>query len=193
MVEPVHLTRRPPPTEEPRTIEEHFARAGYQATTWISGSLIGTTSDVYALGVILYELMTGHRPYRLRSQVITEIHRTAVDPKTKLPHPVQRLELALEESRYPVDPFKAVHAQVKEAVKRLRPLIPLSFETVRLAMKVPGKAYGSVHQLVRSDLKREEWLENGAWACVIEIPAGMKGEIISQVASRAPDVEIREL
>lgn len=134
-----------------------------------------------------------HRVEQMRRAIITEIHRTAVDPKTKLPHPEQRLELALEESRYPVDPFKPAHQQVKEAVKRLRPLIPLSFETVRLALKVPGKDYGSVHQLVRPDVKREEWLENGTWVCVIEIPAGMKGEMISQVANRAHEVEVKEL
>ena len=66
---------------------------------------------------------------------------------------------------------------------KLKPLIPLSFESVRLAFRIPGSAYGSVSQLLRTHQQKEGWLENGDWACVIEIPAGMKGDVIGQVFS----------
>ncbi len=38
----------------------------YASPEQISGDTVGPTSDIYSLGVILYELLTGHRPYRLR-------------------------------------------------------------------------------------------------------------------------------
>ena len=128
-----------------------------------------------------------------RRQIIQHIQSNAIDPKTKLPHPLTRIELALEETKYPVDPFKNIDEQIKQVIKLMKPLIPLSFENSRLAFKISGKFYGSISQILRKYKEREEWLENGDWACVIEIPAGMKGDVISKVMNKDSDAEYKEL
>lgn len=40
----------------------------YASPEQITGSPIGVASDIYSLGVVLYELLLGHRPYKLQRQ-----------------------------------------------------------------------------------------------------------------------------
>ena len=129
----------------------------------------------------------------MRQQIVHEIHTMAVDPKTKSPHPKTRIELALDESRYSVDPFKRLDDQVKLAIEVLKPMIPLSFESVRLALRVPGSAYGSASRILRPYLEKEQWLENGSWAGIIELPAGMKDVIIGKIMRQSSETEVKEL
>ena len=178
----------------------HDARAGERPTEEALINAFETTDTVTILNIILdkgsIQLTTAQRKARvehMRQQIVHHIHSQAIDPKSKSPHPRTRIELALEESKYSVDPFKRLEEQIKDAIAKLKPLIPLSFESVRLAFRVPGSAYGSVSQLLRIYQKKEGWLENGDWACVIEIPAGMKGDIIGQVLKRANNAEVKEL
>ena len=178
----------------------HDARAGERPTEEALMNTFETLDVETILNIILdkgsIQLTTAQRKARvehMRQQIIHHIHSQAIDPKSKSPHPRTRIELALQESKYSVDPFKRLEEQIKDAIAKLKPLIPLSFESVRLAFRVPGSAYGSVSQLLRTYQKKEGWLENGDWACVIEIPAGMKGDMIGQVLKRSNDAEVKEL
>jgi ribosome maturation protein SDO1 len=119
-----------------------------------------------------------HMVEEKRLQVITFIARNAVNPQTGHPHPPKRIEMAMEEARVNIDPFKHVDEQVKEVVKALRPLLPIRFEELRLAIKIPpdfaAKAYGDI--AAASTMEKDEWLKDGSWVCVVRIPAGIQGD-----------------
>ncbi|MDE0869808.1 MAG: ribosome assembly factor SBDS [Candidatus Poseidoniaceae archaeon] len=178
----------------------HDIRGGERPTadaiekTFATQDILEIAKIILAKGSI--QLTTSQRKARveeMRQQIVHEIHTQAVDPKTKSPHPKTRIELALEESRYSVDPFKRLDDQVKDALELLKPMIPLSFESIRLAIRVPGSAYGSASRILRPYLEKEQWLENGSWAGIIEIPAGMKDTIIGKLMNQSSDTECKEL
>jgi len=118
-----------------------------------------------------------------RRQVVAFISRNAVNPQTGHPHPPHRIEMAMEEARVNIDPFKHLDELVKETVKALRPLLPIRFEELRLAIKIPpelaAKAYGDI--AAASTMEKDEWLKDGSWVCVVRIPAGIQGEFYDLV------------
>ncbi|MGB0151569.1 MAG: ribosome assembly factor SBDS [Candidatus Poseidoniaceae archaeon] len=178
----------------------HDARQGERPAVEDLVSTFGSEDVAEATRTILergsIQLTTAQRKARveaMRQRILHHIHSEAVDPRTKSPHPRARLELALEESRFSVDPFKRLEAQVKDAINVLKPLLPLSFERIKLAFKVNGGAYGRAHQMLRSDLKREEWLSDGSWVAVVEVPTARKADLIGEVMRLDKDAEVREL
>jgi ribosome maturation protein SDO1 len=117
---------------------------------------------------------------RKKKQIIDFISKNAIDPRSNTPHPPARIERAIEEARVHIDIFKSVEAQVKEIVKALKPILPIRFEEVEIAIKIPpeyaGKAVASLYAF--GNIVQEEWQKNGSWICVVRIPAGMQAELM---------------
>lgn len=118
-----------------------------------------------------------------RKQVIDFISRQAVDPKTNLPHPPMRIENAMEQIRYPIDPYKSVEEQARDIVKLLRPILPLKIEQILVAVRIPAeyaaRGYGSIKNY--GVLKRDEWRSDGSWYGEIEMPAGTYASLLNKL------------
>jgi len=116
-------------------------------------------------------------------KIINIISRNYVDPRTKLPHPATRIENALEEAHVSIDPFGDAEEQVKEVIKALRPILPLSMESIEIAVKIPpehaSKAYGIVKSI--GEIKRDEWQSDGSWTALVVVPAAMQLELLDRL------------
>ena len=130
-----------------------------------------------------------------RKQIVDFISRQAVDPKTNLPHPPLRIENAMEQIRYPIDPYKSIEEQAKDIVKLLRPILPLKIEQLQVGITVPAayavRAYGAIKTY--GTIKREEWRSDGSWYGVIEMAAGSYASFLNklgEVTKGSGDVKV---
>ncbi len=118
-----------------------------------------------------------------RKRVVDVIVKNAMDPKTKAPHPRQRIELAMDEAGVHIDPFKPVDQQVKIAVDALRPIVPISMEQVRISVKISPQYVGKAYGIARNYgvLEREDWQSDGSWIGIVKIPAGMQTDFYDKL------------
>jgi ribosome maturation protein SDO1 len=131
-----------------------------------------------------------------RRQLINKIARNAVNPQMDdAPHPPERIERALEEAGFRVDPMEPVENQIDDALDALRPVIPIRFDEVVMAVRLPAEYAGSGQARIRQfgELDREEWQNDGSWVGVVRFPAGLQNDfydLANEVSSGEADTRI---
>src|SRR5208283_3728246 len=98
-----------------------------------------------------------------RKQIVAFISRNCIDPRTATPHPPLRIEQALAQVKYSIDPFKPPEEQSKDIIDELRSIIPIKMEQMRVAVKIfaeyAAKGYGAVKGY--GTITKEEWQADG--------------------------------
>lgn len=173
------------------TVEEVFKnfRNGERHTSSSLQKAFGTT-DIYIIADRILksgdiQLTTEQKRKMLiekKKQIIAILMREAIDPRTGGPHTQMRLEQALEESRVHIDGFKNAHEQLEDVIKALRPIIPLKFEHVRIAARIPPDFAQRIYGMLKGyGIQKEEWVKDGSLIVVVEMPAGVQGEFYDRL------------
>ncbi|MFC1690599.1 ribosome assembly factor SBDS [Nanoarchaeota archaeon] len=168
----------------------HDMQKGLLASEEKMQELFGSTNSAEVSKIIIDEgeiQLTAEYRAKLREEkrnrVADIIAKNAIDPTTKIPHPRQRIENALAESKVKIDEFKSAEDQIQDIVKKLQPILPIRFETKNVSMRIPatvaGKCYPVIMQFGKP--KEESWNQDGSLSCVLELPAGIVGELMDKL------------
>ena len=129
----------------------HVMTPAYASPEQVRGEPVGTATDIYSLGVILYELLAGVPPYDLASASLVEVARVVcgVDPE----RPSTRFARATGESSTTTaeEVGKARNVDVRRLRKRLAG--DLDVICLKAIRKEPDERYGSVEALAE-DIRR---------------------------------------
>jgi serine/threonine protein kinase/tetratricopeptide (TPR) repeat protein len=128
----------------------------YASPEQVRGERAATASDVYQLGLLLYELLTGHRAYTIATGAPGEFERTVCEqmptrPSTAVGQP-QRPRLASDATRTAAtDIGRARRSSTARLQRRLRG--DLDNIVLKALRKEPERRYGSADRLAQ-DIRR---------------------------------------
>lgn len=125
----------------------------YASPEQVRGEAITTASDVYQLGVVLYELLTGQRPYRVEGRTPSEVERIICEEEPTRPSTAvtQTSGSANEDMPAPVQVSRVRQMRPEQLRKTLRG--DLDTIVMKALRKEPDRRYDAVEQLAE-DIRR---------------------------------------
>lgn len=130
----------------------------YASPEQVKGERITTGSDVYSLGVVLYKLLTGRRPYRIKQRLDAEIRRVICEeepekPSTAVSGP-QEIVSPVDDSGEQSDPEQVARTRDGDPRKLRRLLEGDVDKIVLMALRKESEdRYSSVEQF-SADIER---------------------------------------
>ncbi len=171
---------------DPTTAAIRLMTPEYASPEQVRGETLTAGSDVYALGVMLYELLTDHRPYKLTSHLANELARVICEQEPELPSiAVNIIEVIGDDGD---DLFEITPATVSKArsttSEQLKRELAGSLDNIILkAMhKDVARRYNSVEEL-SEDIRR--YLDGRPVAAPSYFPSPTRSSIITADPSTA--------
>lgn len=130
------------PGEAQTIVSERRLTPEYAAPEQVLGESVGTSTDVYALGVVLYELLAGVRPLRFRSSSLAHVQEVVCNEAPPPPSQAARLDAARGREAGPG--LRARRAQCRGDADAI---------VMKAMEKSPARRYRSVEALA-ADIER---------------------------------------
>lgn len=144
-------------TARDRTLTEmRIMTPDFASPEQVRGDVITTSSDIYSLGVILYLLLTGRRPYHVSSTAPHEIIRAICDTDPGKPSTaVTRFEKLAASAKFDSGANASEETEIGLNRKKLRRALSGDLDNIVLKAlrKEPERRYATVEQL-SEDVRR---------------------------------------
>jgi serine/threonine-protein kinase len=127
----------------------------YASPEQVRGLSVTTATDVYSLGVLLYEVLTGHRPHRLKSRRTDEIARVICEDEPERPSTaVSRVDEGTGSEGATLNP-DTISERRRRTSEQLRRTLRGDLDNIVLMAirKEPQRRYASVAQFAE-DISR---------------------------------------
>jgi eukaryotic-like serine/threonine-protein kinase len=142
----------------------------YASPEQIRGETITTASDVYSLGVVIYQLLTGHSPYRLEAHTPAKLAEAITGTEPERPSTsVERTETVSDSGTTSELTPEFVSSTREASPLRLRQRLrgDLDFILLKALRKEPARRYASVDQFAQDIRNHLEGLpvaaRKGTW------------------------------
>jgi eukaryotic-like serine/threonine-protein kinase len=122
----------------------------YASPEQVRGEKLTTATDIYSSGVILYELLTGNRPYRTDSRNISEIIKAVCETEPACPSSVVRRPLPRENDTNQNNQRTTDNGQRTKSLRG-----DLDNIILKALRKEPERRYSSVEQFAE-DIRRHQ-------------------------------------
>lgn len=124
---------------------------GYASPEQLRQKSVTTATDIYSLGIILYELLSGHRPFENKENDLQEIYKAVLETETPPPSETLRLNFRHTDHR---SFEKSETRQLSDETKSNFPLSTLPRETNLDSQKLRGDLDNIVLKSLRKEPER---------------------------------------
>jgi ribosome maturation protein SDO1 len=149
------------------------------------------TNDIKKIALIILkdgdvQITTEQRRIMLDEKtkaIATLISKRGVNPQTGLPHPTDRVLRAMEQAKVRVELERRMEDQIDGILDKINSIIPIKFEKMQIAIKIPASFAGKSASVVRSlgTMLKEEWANDGSYISMLEIPSGLQQEVFTRL------------